>query len=70
MAYGTAGIVWATSPELGDDNGILFGAGYDFAVTENLSIGGEILQHQFDDYDGSGLDVGVTTLKARFTFSF
>ncbi|MEM8538280.1 MAG: outer membrane beta-barrel protein, partial [Pseudomonadota bacterium] len=47
LAYGTAGVVWATSPELGDDNGVFLGAGYDFPVTQNLDLGVELLQHQF-----------------------
>lgn len=70
LAYGTAGIVWATSPELGDDNGYLFGVGYDLPVTTNMKIGAEVLQHQFDDYNDSSLDVGATTFKARVSFSF
>ncbi|MEO1640327.1 MAG: outer membrane beta-barrel protein [Pseudomonadota bacterium] len=70
MAYGTAGVVWATSPGLGDDNGGFVGAGYDFPVTDDLDIGFEVLQHQFEDYNDSGLDVGVTTLKLRASFSF
>lgn len=70
LAYGTAGIVWATSPELGDDNGYLLGVGYELPVTTNMNIGAEILQHEFEDYNDSGLDVGVTTFKARVSFSF
>ncbi len=70
LAYGTAGIVWATSPELGDDNGYLFGVGYDLPVTPNMTFGAEVLQHQFEDYNDLGLDVGVTTVKARVSFSF
>lgn len=70
LLYGTAGLVWATSPELGDDNGIFYGAGYDFPVTTNIDLGVEVLGHEFDDYNDSGLDVGVTTVKARLTFNF
>lgn len=70
LAYGTAGVVWATSPELGDDNGYLIGLGYDFPVGNGITIGGEILQHEFEDYNDSGLDVGVTTVKARVAFNF
>jgi hypothetical protein len=71
LVYGTAGVVWATSPDIGDDNGYLFGVGYDFPVAENITIGGEILQHQFEDYnDLSGVDIGVTTVKARVAFNF
>ena len=70
LAYGTAGAVWATSPELGDGNGYLFGFGYDLAVTTNMTVGAEVLQHEFDDYNDTGLDVGVTTFKARVAFNF
>lgn len=70
LAYGTAGIVWATSPELGDDNGYLYGVGYDFPVTANMAIGAEVLGHEFEDYNDTGADVGVTTVKARVSFSF
>jgi opacity protein-like surface antigen len=70
LAYGTAGMVWATSPELGDDSGYLFGIGYDFPVSANMTVGAEVLNHQFDDYNDSDLDVDVTTIKARVSFSF
>lgn len=70
LLYGTAGIVWATSPELGDDNGYFFGAGYDMLLANNVTVGAEVLQHQFDDYNDGGLDVDVTTLKLRVGFTF
>ncbi len=70
LAYGTAGMVWATSPELGDDSGYLFGVGYDFPVSANMTVGAEVLNHQFDDYNDTDLDVDVTTIKARVSFSF
>lgn len=70
FAYGTAGLVQASSDELGDGNGYLFGAGYDFPVSPNITLGAELLGHSFEDYNDSGLDVGVTTLKARVAFNF
>lgn len=70
LLYGTTGVVWATSPELGDDNGYFVGAGYDFPVSSDVTVGAELLQHQFDDYNNSGLDVGVTTFKARVAVRF
>ncbi len=70
LAYGVAGFVAATSPGLGDDNGYLFGLGYDFPVYDNIFVGAELLQHQFEDYNDSDLDVGVTTIKARVGFNF
>lgn len=70
LAYGTVGLVSATSPGLGDDNGYLIGAGYDLPVASNITVGGEVLHHEFEDYNDTGLDVGVTTLKARVAFNF
>ena len=70
MAYGTAGFVWATSPGLGDDNGYFVGLGYDTEVSPNVVLGAELLHHEFDDYNDTGLDVGVTTLKARVSVRF
>ena len=70
LLYGTAGIVWATSPQLGDDDGYLFGVGYDFPVSDNMIAGAEILQHEFEEYNGGALDVSVTTFKARVAFNF
>jgi hypothetical protein len=55
---------------LGDDNGYLIGVGYDLPVSANMTIGAEVLSHQFEDYNDSGLDVGVTTFKARVAFNF
>ncbi len=70
LAYGTVGFVNATSPGLGDDTGYLIGIGYDFPVTANIDLGAELLSHEFEDYNDTGIDVGVTTLKARIAFNF
>lgn len=71
LAYGTVGAVWATSPDfIGDGEGYLFGVGYDLPVADNILVGAEILQHEFDDYNDTGADVGVTTVKARVAFNF
>lgn len=70
LVYGTGGVVWATSPELGDDSGYFLGLGYEAKVTPNTVLGAELLQHEFDNYNDGGLDVSVTTLKARLAFSF
>ncbi|MFO8127568.1 outer membrane protein [Yoonia sp.] len=70
LVYGAAGIVWATSPELGDDNGYFIGVGYDAKLMGNAVLGAELLYHDFDDYNDSSLDVGVTTFKARVSFNF
>jgi hypothetical protein len=35
-----------------------------------VTLGGEVLYQQFDDVDGSGVDIDGTTATARVTFSF
>lgn len=67
LAYGTAGVVGASSDQLDDGVGYLYGIGYDMPVTENAFIGTELMGHQFED---DVLKVGVSTLKVRAGFSF
>jgi outer membrane immunogenic protein len=73
LVYGTLGAAHASASvgaaEL-SDNGYLFGLGMDYAVTERVTVGGELLQHQFDDFDGTGTDLDVTTLKAKVALRF
>lgn len=70
FAYATAGLVFADTDVLGDDDGYLYGIGLDVPLTSNLIAGGEVLQHEFDNFNGSGTDVSVTTYKARLAFRF
>ena len=52
------------------DWGYFGGVGMDYAVAENWLIGGEILAHQFDDFDDTGIDLDATTIKARVAYRF
>ncbi len=54
----------------GDDDGYFVGAGYDHLVTDNMSLGGELLYHEFDDFESSGVDAEVVTAQVRATFRF
>jgi outer membrane immunogenic protein len=73
LLYATAGAAHA-SAEVGgaelSDNGWFIGAGMDVAVNDRWTVGGELLQHQFDDFDGSGVDLDATTLKAKVALRF
>ena len=69
LAYATGGYAWADTDNLGSDDGYFVGAGYEHLVTDNFSLGGEVLYHEFDDFDG-GPDVEATTVQARGTFRF
>ncbi len=70
LLYATAGYANADTNSLGDDNGYFAGAGYERILYENFGIGAEILYHEFDDFNSSGVDVDATTFQLRGTFRF
>ena len=73
LPYITGGIAHATADTvLGDfsDTGWAVGGGVDFAATDNIVLGAEYLYHDFSDFDDTGLDVNVHTIKAKASFRF
>ena len=51
------------------DTGTFFGAGLDYQLNPSLRLGAEVLQHQFDAFDG-GSDIDVTTMALRASYTF
>ncbi len=73
LVYGTAGYAYAEASVGGaslSDSGWFAGLGADYALTDQWRVGGEVLTHQFNNFDGSGVDLDVTTVKARVSFAF
>lgn len=72
MPYVTLGAAqaWTGGAVSVDDRGIFGGVGVDYRLSDMLSVGGEILQHQFEDFNDSGADIDATTLSARVSYSF
>lgn len=73
LFYGTVGAAHASATVAGDDlsdTGYFVGAGMDYAINDSWSVGGELLQHQFDDFDDSGVDLDATTIKAKVALRF
>jgi outer membrane immunogenic protein len=73
LVYGTVGAAQASATVGGvglSDTGYFGGLGVDYAVTDRIGVGGELLQHSFDNFDGSGVDLDVTTVKARVFLQF
>jgi outer membrane immunogenic protein len=73
LLYGTVGAARASATVGGlelQDTGYFIGAGLDYAVSERVTVGGELLQHQFDDFDNSGVDLDATTIKAKVALRF
>lgn len=73
LVYATAGAAYAEATVGGaslSDNGQFYGVGLDYAVSDRFTVGGEYLMHKFDDFDGSGADLDVDTIKAKVSFRF
>ena len=69
LLYATAGGARAYTSGLGDDSGWFIGGGYETFVAENVTVGGELLYHEFDNFNG-GPDVDATTLQVRVAYRF
>lgn len=52
------------------DNGYFLGIGADYALTDNWTLGAEVMEHRFDNFDGTGIDVDATTIQAKVGFRF
>jgi opacity protein-like surface antigen len=73
LLYATTGYAYATATvgtaSLSDD-GWFYGAGLTYALGDQWTLGGELLQHDFGNFDGSGVDFDALTATARFSFRF
>ncbi len=67
--YGVAGLARARGG-FGASNGYLFGIGAEHPLSEKISIGGEILHHQFDNFARTGSDLDVNVLAVRLNYRF
>ncbi|MEL6840331.1 MAG: outer membrane beta-barrel protein [Pseudomonadota bacterium] len=75
LPYVTGGVAQArTSSDVdavdGDDTGAFAGLGVKYLLSDSFMIGGEVLQHQFEDYITDDLDVDATTATLRASFRF
>lgn len=73
LIYGTTGLAWADADIGGDsfdDQGYFIGVGAERFVTDNMTVGGELLYHDFDDFDDTDVDIQATTLQARVSWRF
>lgn len=68
FAYVTGGVAELES-SLGRETGKFYGLGVVYSVTDEFTLGGEILDHSFDGV-GGGTDVDATTVTIRGSFNF
>jgi predicted porin len=69
LVYATAGAA-KLETSIGDDTGEFIGVGVAYQVTDRFTVGGELLEHRFDDVGGSGVDADATTFNLRGSFRF
>lgn len=71
LPYLTAGIASMTVGGLdATDEGAFYGVGMDYMLSDNIRVGGEILQHEFDNFNDTGLNIDATTAAVRVSFQF
>lgn len=73
LLYGTVAAVRADATLAGvgqSDNGWAAGLGMDYALTDSMTLGAELMEHRFDNFAGTGTDLDATTLNARVGFRF
>ncbi|MEX3017171.1 outer membrane protein [Gymnodinialimonas hymeniacidonis] len=72
LIYGTAGAAWIEWESGGatlDGDGYFWGGGVDLLVSEQVTLGVEVLHHQFDGFGGTGdLEFGTVGLNVAFRF--
>ncbi len=73
LIYGTGGIARAKATLGGverSDNGYFLGVGANYAVTDQVTVGAELLGHRFNNFDETGVDLKATTVTARVAYNF
>lgn len=71
LLYATTGYASADTDTRGNNDGYFIGGGYEHMVSQNISVGGEVLHHLFDDFSGgSNSDMDATTAQVRATYRF
>jgi outer membrane immunogenic protein len=51
-------------------NGVLYGVGVDYKLSDNLILGGELTRASFDDFDGASNDAEHTKFGVNISMSF
>ncbi len=73
LIYGTVGAAHASATIGGvdmSDNGWVGGIGVAYQLNDQWTLGGEVLNHDFSNFDDSGTDVYATTATVRASFNF
>lgn len=73
LYYGMLGYANAGTDDIGDADGAFVGIGYERFVAERVTLGAEVIYHDFNDFDDAGdldIDATATTLGVNLNFRF
>ncbi|WGH78240.1 outer membrane protein [Jannaschia ovalis] len=70
LVYGIGGYTRADTDTIGDGDGYFAGIGGERFVTQNITVGAEVLYHEFDDFDVPGVEVDATTIGLNVNYRF
>lgn len=73
LVYATAGVARGSATLGGvsqHDTGAFGGIGAEYKISSNVSVGGEILENRFGNFNGSGTDLKATTAGVNVNFRF
>lgn len=69
LLYGALGYA-EVDTSLGDDSGAFYGVGLAYQVTPTAILGLEILEHDFNNINSTGVDADATSVAIRASFRF
>ncbi|WP_299725391.1 outer membrane beta-barrel protein [uncultured Tateyamaria sp.] len=69
LGYFTAGVA-EVDTSLGSESGEFYGIGAVYQISDRYTVGAELLEHNFDDISGTGVDADATTLTLRGSIRF
>ncbi|MFL4470940.1 outer membrane protein [Tateyamaria armeniaca] len=69
LGYVTAGVA-EVDTSLGSESGEFYGIGVAYQINDSYTVGAELLEHNFDDINGTGVDADATTLTVRGSIRF
>ena len=70
LAYAAFGTAEVSVTGLGDEWGGFYGAGVAYEFLPNAIVSAEILEHDFNNISGSGIDADATSFSVRASFGF
>lgn len=69
LIYATAGAA-NVDTSIGSETGEFYGLGVAYKVNDRFTMGGEVLEHSFDDIGGTGTEADATTFTLRGSYNF